>query len=602
MALSEHIDLKPLLSKNRLIGLWNLMKGFHARYISAAFFIGFAAAAKTSTYLLLSYFVDSFFTEKAANVSLGWIAAGFVGLAFIEGGFSFLGNSFAAKTAEGTIKRLRNYIYDQIQNLPFTFHDLTDTGELIQKATSDIDVIRRFFAEQAIAFGRILLLFLINFLAIYFINPKLALLSILIVPIVITISIFFFKRISKAYEAYQEQEAVLSTRLQENLTGVRVVKAFARQSHEISKFIRENWEKFLRGKKLITMHSLYWPITDILCGFQIVFGYYLGAMMVANDEISIGAYIAYMGLLIWIIFPIRNLGRLIVQISSGLVSYQRITSIIKEEREPLEQGDYEPEQEISGAISFQDVTFEYEKGDRVLKSVSFHCQPGQVVAVLGSTGSGKTSLVNLLPRFYEYKGGNILLDGIELNRYSRKTLRNSIGIVEQEPFLFSRSIRDNITLGVNRDVSEEEIHQAAKFAAIHDFILSNTTKGYDTMIGERGVTLSGGQKQRIAIARTILKNPKILILDDSTSSVDTETESEIRQALENLMQNRTTFIIAHRVQSVMSADLIIVLSKGEISQIGTHQDLLKQEGMYKEIYTIQTQIEKEIEEEISSAG
>ena len=237
----------------------------------------------------------------------------------------------------------------------------------------------------------------------------------------------------------------------------------------------------------------------------------------------------------------------------------------------------------------------------VLQDISFHCKPGQSMALLGSTGSGKTTLVNLLPRFYEYTAGRILLDGVELNRYSRRYLRRQIGIVEQEPFLFSRTIRENITYGVGRDVPQEEIEAAARAAAIHDVIMS-FPNGYDTLVGEKGVTLSGGQKQRVAIARTLLKNPRILILDDSTSSVDTETEAEIREALEVLMKNRTTFIIAHRIQSIMNADLILVLDKGQIVQHGRHEELVGQDGIYRQIYDIQTRIEADLEKEIANAS
>ena len=236
--------------------------------------------------------------------------------------------------------------------------------------------------------------------------------------------------------------------------------------------------------------------------------------------------------------------------------------------------------------------------EEVLKNVSFQAQPGQAVALLGSTGSGKSSLVNLLPRFHEYTGGRILLDGVELRDYSRAYLRKQIGIVEQEPFLFSRSIRENITYGVGREVSQEEVERAARAAAVHDVILS-FPDGYNTLVGEKGVTLSGGQKQRVTIARTLLKNPRILILDDSTSSVDAETEAEIREALNQLMENRTTFIIAHRIQSVMIADLILVLDKGEVIQMGTHEELVVQtDSMYRRIYDIQTRIDEELELEI----
>ena len=383
---------------------------------------------------------------------------------------------------------------------------------------------------------------------------------------------------------------------------MRVVKAFARQHFEMDKFERDNLEKFKRGKNLLTMHSFFWPVSDIICGLQILLGYYIGAT--DGDQRHDHRWHLpglYGGLIVWIIFPMRNLGRLIVQISTGMVSYNRVMDIISEDREPLDTGDYRPTTAPRGELVFENVGFEYETGKPVLEDISFLCKPGQVVALLGSTGSGKTTLVNLLPRFYDYTQGQILLDGVELNRYPRRYLRQHIGIVEQEPFLFSRTIRENITYGVGREVPDEEMEAAARAAAIHDVILT-FPHGYETLVGERGVTLSGGQKQRVAIARTLLKNPRILILDDSTSSVDTETEAEIREALQNLMKDRTTFIIAHRIQSIMDADLILVMDKGRIVQCGKHEDLVAQEGIYRQIYNIQTRIEEELEKEIASVG
>jgi len=348
------------------------------------------------------------------------------------------------------------------------------------------------------------------------------------------------------------------------------------------------------------MHSMFWPLSDIVLGFQMLFGFVYAANMAINGEITVGMYIAYVGLVVWLIWPIRNLGRIIVSASTGMVSYGRLMEVVKQAREPLRDGTHQPTGPVRGDLVFEDVSFMYSDGKSdALKNISFHVKPGQAIALLGSTGSGKTSLVNLLPRFHEYTGGRILLDGVELKEYSREYLRRQIGIVEQEPFLFSRSIRENITYGVGRDVSQEEVERAAKAAAVHDVILS-FPDGYNTLVGEKGVTLSGGQKQRVTIARTLLKNPRILILDDSTSSVDTETEAEIRDALNELMENRTTLIIAHRIQSVMVADLILVMDKGEVVQMGTHEELISQpDGMYRRIYDIQTRIDEELEMEIS---
>lgn len=594
----DQLDLHAAVSKNRLVGIWRLMKGFRLTYLGAAASIGIAALAKTFTFLLLRYFVDEVLTPGRYDMVL-WTALGFIGLALFEGSFTFISGRLAAMTSEGVTRRLRNYLFDHIQRLSFSYHSQTATGELIQRSTSDVDALRRFFSEQAINAGRIILLFTINFITVLNLNATLALISIIVIPPIMGLSIFFFRRVSKAYEHYQEQEATLSTVLQENLTGVRVVKAFARQRYETDKFEKENREKFQRGRTLMKMHALFWPFSDTLCGAQMLAGYTVGAFFALDGRISVGTYLAYAGLVIYIIWPMRNLARLIVQMSSGLVSYHRVSEVLRQDRETLDTGYIPPSSEIEGRLSFENVTYEYEAGQPVLKDISFEVQPGQVIALLGSTGSGKTTLVNLLPRFFEITSGKILLDGRDLNEYSRHFLRGQIGIVEQEPFLFSRSIRENISYGVGREVSNAEIEAAARAAAIHDVIVS-FPDGYQTLVGEKGVTLSGGQKQRVAIARTLLKNPRILIMDDSTSSVDTETEGEIREALVSLMKNRTTFIIAHRIQSIMDADLILVFDNGEIIQRGSHEELQAREGIYQKIYNIQTRIDLELEKETAS--
>jgi ATP-binding cassette, subfamily B, bacterial len=593
----KEYDLQNAISENRFVGIWRMLTGYHWTYAGATLSLAVSATAKTLTYLLLAYFVDEVLGKQFDIRQLALMALLFIGLASFEGLFTFNSGRMAAYAAESVTRRLRDYLYDHIQNLPFSYHDKTQTGDLIERSTSDVDALRRFYAEQAIGIGRIILLFLINFIAISRLNLTLAFSSVVVIPFILVTSIFFFKRVTKAYEAYQEQEAVLSTTLQENLSGIRVVKAFARQEYEREKFEKDNWEKFQRGRNLLLMHSLFWPISDIICGFQMLAGFFLGAMMAINGTITVGTYIAYAGLVVWLIWPMRNLGRLIVQTSTGLVSFGRVMEIIRQVREPLDEGSYIPTAAPVGQIDFNNVCFEYSVEIPVLEDISFNCRPGQVIALMGSTGSGKTSLVNLLPRFYEYTSGSLCLDGVELHEYPRRYLRQYIGLVEQEPFLFSRTIRENITYGVGRDVTQEEIEEAARAAAIHD-VINTFPDGYNTLVGERGVTLSGGQKQRVAIARTILKNPRILILDDSTSSVDTETEAEIRSTLECLMQNRTTFIIAHRIQSVMSADLILVLDKGQVVQQGTHDQLVEVDGIYRQIYDIQTRIEVELEEEI----
>jgi ATP-binding cassette subfamily B protein len=591
-------DIRETISDSRLTSLLRLMKGYRLTYTLAALSLGIAAASRSGMYLVLGRYVDRLVGPEEIRGSIPWVAALFVGLAVIQGAFTFLSGKLAAETSEGITRRLRNFLFDHIQRLSFAFHDRTKTGELVQRTTSDVDAIRLFFADRAIGLGRILMLFIVNLTLLMTLNVRLALLSVIVVPLTVGMSLFFFRKISRVYEDYQEQEAVLTGTLQENLSGVRVVKAFARQDYEQRKFDRENWEKYQKGKSFFTMHSLFWPVSDILTGAQMLFGYYLGARMAIEGVISIGTYLAYAGMIIWIIWPIRNLGRLIVQMSTALVSYERIMKVIKENREPLDQGDYTPpDGKIEGRIVFSDVSFSYETGPDVLHEITFTAEPGQVIALLGGTGSGKTTLVNLLPRFYDYTEGLLSLDGVDLRRYPRKFLRRQIGLVEQEPFLFSRSIRENITYGVEREVSKEELTAASRAAAIHE-VIQGFSKGYDTLVGEKGVTLSGGQKQRVAIARTLLKNPRILVLDDATSSVDVETEAAIHQSLDQLIQDRTTFIIAHRIQSLMQADLILVLDDGHIIQKGTHEELLKTAGKYQEIFEIQTKIDAALEEEL----
>ena len=598
MSTEQYTSLRTQIASNRARGLWTLMVGYRLAYVGALLFLSLGAMAKTASFLLLAYFVDSILIAQARVVeAIGLIAVGFIGLALIEGGFTFLSGRFAAQTAEGITRRLRNFMFDHLQRLNFTFHDRSQTGDLIQRVTSDISAIQRFYSEQVIELGRVLLLFAVNFTPLVIIHAPLALLSVVVVPVIAVISVYFFGRVSKAYDAFQAADARLSTVLQENLSGVRVVKAFARQEYETDKFEAANYDHFDKGRRLTRMHSYYWPLTDIIASGQMLVGYIAGALMVIDGQITLGTYLAYIGMLIWIIQPMRGLGRVIVQASTGLVSFDRIAALVREEQEPLTDGTYRPET-VRGEVVFEHVGFGYEPNLPVLHDISFAVKPGQVVALLGSTGSGKTTLVSLLPRFYEYSEGRILLDGVALREYPRVLLRQFIGIVEQEPFLFSRSIRENIAYGVGRVVTDEEVQEAARAAAVHDVIVS-FPEGYDTVVGERGVTLSGGQKQRVAIARTILKNPRILLLDDATSSVDTETEAEIREALENLMARRTTFVIAHRIQSVMIADLILVLDKGRIVQRGTHETLLREPGIYRQIYDVQARIEDELEKEVT---
>jgi len=597
---AANFNVKATVNDNRLRSMWLLLAGYRRRYVAAVIALGLAGVMNTISLVLLSFLVDDVLINQPPNF-MEWLAVlafAYVALSVTRGVFAFTSGALAGEVSEGIALRLKDFLFDHIQHLPFRYHDKMPTGELIQRVTSDIDAVRRFFAEQAIGLGRILLLFTVNFTALILLEWRLALLSVIVVPLIGVMSLFFFKRVEKAYDAFQQQDGVLSATLQENLSGVRVVKAFARQDFEVDRFEKENHKKYGLGTRFMMLHATYWPVTDVMTGLQMVFGFTAGAIFVINRDITLGTFVTYMAMLGWIINPMRELGRLIVQISTGLVSFDRIADVLRSDWEVLGKDEPAPVASLQGHVRFDHVWFEYEAGKPVLENITFEVQAGQTVALLGSTGSGKSSLMALLTRFYDYTRGSITLDGVELRSFPRHFLRANIGVVQQEPFLFSRTIRENITYGVQRDVTDDEVIAAARAAAVHDVIME-FAEGYNTVVGERGVTLSGGQKQRVTLARTLLKDPRLLILDDATSSVDTQTESEIREALERTSGKRTTFIIAHRIQSVMIADLILVMDKGRIVQRGTHEQLMLEDGIYRRTYDMQARIETELESELS---
>jgi len=589
----KSIDVNRIIKKKPFWGVWSLMTGFRWKYVTAVICLSVAALCKTFTFILLKYFIDTIQKHEFVVNTLFSYAGIFLCLAFLEAIASFLRGTLASKAAEGVTLRLRDNLFDHIQHLSFTYHDHMQTGELIERVTSDVDTLRRFFADQATEIGSIIILFVFNLTAMIQLNAMLGMVSVVFLPLILFLSVFFFIKILKAFAHYQNQEAKLSTVLQENITAMRIVRAFARKDYEVKKFEVENAEKFKRGRKLVMLNNLFWPLTDIICVMQTLLIIALGGFMAISGQITAGSFIAITGLLANIIWPIRNLGRIVVEASTTFVSYKRVLEILAEPPEAIrETNDCLP---IKGEIVFDHVSLQYKGSDNVLTDISFSCKAGERIALLGTTGSGKTSLINLLPRFYEYTSGKISIDGRELTDYPLYALRSQIGIIEQEPFLFSATIRENIQYGCRHAVSEQEIIAAATAAAMHDVIME-FPEAYGTRVGERGITLSGGQKQRLALARTLLKNPGILILDDATSSVDTVTETQIQKALEKLMQNRSCFIIAHRIQTVMNADKILVLDEGRIVQQGNHQSLINEDGLYRKIFQDQFEVERTIEE------
>ncbi len=570
-------------------------------YAGALAAIAGEVAAESAGNLVIRHIIDRVILENRGMIMIILFTFLFGGISLFRAVFSFLEGKGKAKVSETVARDIRNGMYDHIQHLSFQYHDKAKTGELVQRATSDVDAVRRFFAEQIPGIARIGLLFIINFVILLVLKTRLALLSIIAVPMITFISVFFFRLIFEAYDDFQDHQGKMTARIQENLSGIRVVRSFARQDWEKDRFRIINSIQRRKGMTLLIRHTLYWPLAHIICGIQFVLTLLIGAIMVINKTMTPGTFIAFSSMVNALIWPLQELGRTITELSKSFVSFSRIIEIMNTEKEDLHSGHIQGNKKIRGRIKIKNLSFSYDRNVPVLKNLSLSCEPGEKIALVGATGSGKTTLVNLLPRNYDYQKGEIFLDGKPLNHYSRHFLRKNIGIVEQEPFLFSTSIRENINYGLDKKASMDEIIAAAKVAAIHDSIMSLPDE-YETMVGEKGVSLSGGQKQRITIARTIIKDPAILILDDSTSAVDAATEEKIKRSLEKLMAGRTSFIIAHRIQTLKMADRILVMKNGEIVQEGTHDELVGTDGFYKQVFTLQTEIEEDLQQELADAA
>lgn len=528
------------------------------------------------------------FVERMGGKSLWiqnlWISAAILVLINLVNGIFLYGKGkWSAQASEGIAKNIRETLYRHLQYLPYDYHVKAETGDLIQRCTSDVETIRRFLAVQFVEVGRTLSMLGFALMIMFSLDMPMTFLSMIVVPIILTFAIVFFMKVQRAFLMSDEAEGKLSTVLQENLTGVRVVRAFGRQAYEMDKFGKSNSEYRDLTFRLIQLMAAYWALSDMLTMLQTGIVVVVGAYWAAAGRITLGTLVVfttYAGMLLW---PIRQMGRILTDAGKTMVALGRIGEILQEPLEDMTPQGKKPL--IEGNISFDRVCFSYDGDRAILKDISFQLEKGKTVALLGPTGSGKSSLVHLLLRLYDYQQGSIQIDGVELKEIDKKWLRKHIGIVLQEPFLFSKTLKENIGLGKER-VEEEKIYQAAAIAAIHGAI-REFEKGYDTAVGERGVTLSGGQKQRVAIARTLVQDSPILIFDDSLSAVDTETDESIRKALKERNKHRTTFIISHRITTVSEADFILVLSHGKIIQAGTHQELIETPGLYQRIWNIQ---------------
>ena len=515
-----------------------------------------------------------------------------VGIALLRAVFSFLQGYLGAKVSQGVAFDLRNVLYEQIQRLSFSYHDQAQTGQLLTRVTSDVDLVQHFLGMGILQALGALGMLVGSILLMIRTSPQTASVLLVLMPVAIAVFVFFFSKARPLFVEGQARLAKLNVTLQENLSGVRVVRAFVRELHERGRFAERNnsvMDLQLRVGRII---ALAIPLVFFIANLATLTVTWVGGIQVITARMTLGELVAFTNYILMAIFPLFMLSFLLATIAQAAAGAQRIFEVLDTPLDIQERPNAPALPRISGRVEFVNVSFRYfESQPWILRNVNFTVEPGQRVALLGATGSGKSTITNLIPRFYDATEGEVRIDGVDVRTVSLESLRQQVGIVLQESLLFAGTIRENIAFG-RPDATDEEIIAAAQAAQAHDFIL-DFPDGYATQVGERGVTLSGGQKQRIAIARTLLVDPRVLILDDATSSVDFQTELKLRQALDRLMEGRTSFVIAQRVTTVRDADLILVLERGEVAAQGQHETLLEQSALYADIYYSQLAADEE---------
>jgi len=526
--------------------------------------------------------------QNAAGAENAIIAAAvaIVAFAIARGVFSFVQGYLAEKLSQNAAFDFRNELFAKIQRLSFSYHDRNQTGQLMIRATDDVEKVRLFIGQGLMLALQGLVLLIGTLIILLTTNLKLTLVALPVLPLALIVFMIFGAISQPLFVKLQKKLSELNTILQENMAGIRVVKAFVREPQEQARFEKSADELLAQNLKVSTIFSFIFPLTFLIASLGQLAVLYAGSRQILNNSLTIGQWQEFSLYLLYVFFPLGQLGFIISLMAQAGASATRIFEILDAKNEVEDKPDAVELGEVQGSVTFDHVSFRYFKsGEYVLRDVSFEAQPGQTIALLGATGSGKTTIINLLPRFYDASEGRVLVDGHDVRDLTLNSLRSQIGIVLQETTLFTGTIRDNIAFG-RPEATMEEVIAAAEAAAAHEFIMS-FPEGYDTPVGERGVTLSGGQKQRIAIARALLLNPRILILDDSTSSVDVATEYQIQKALDRLMEGRTSFVIAQRISTVLNADQILVLDQGHIAARGTHEELMETSPIYAEIYNSQ---------------
>ncbi|WP_339145654.1 MULTISPECIES: ABC transporter ATP-binding protein [unclassified Sutcliffiella] len=567
---------------------WPYRKNF---YISLIFLL--LVTVITVIYpVILQVTIDEII-EKQQFQYVPYIAIGFIGIMALKGLFTyynqFLGDLFGIRS----VYRLRNELYEKLQFLPFRYYDNAKTGDLMSRLTADVEGFRFFLSFGFAELIRFVLLVTISLSLMFYYSVALTFVTLLAMPFLAFVTYRFDKRVHPAFRGIRKSFGKLNTNVQENISGINTVKSLSREDYQINKFNNSNVDY---KEKYITTSNVwakFFPLMEFIGNACVVGLLAFGGYLVINGQLSEGALVAFFSLVWYIVWPIANLGFVINQFSQAKASGERLLEILEAEEDIQDTPDAKDVPNLKGHVTFEDVTFRYPNEDKTaLENVSFEAPPGKQIGLIGATGSGKTSITQLITRFYEPQSGRILIDGEEVNKYSLYSLRNQIGFVLQESFLFSSTIKSNIAYG-RPNASMEEIVRAAKMAQAHEFIME-LPDGYDTMLGERGMGLSGGQKQRIAIARALILDPSILVLDDATSAVDMQTEFNIQRELKAALAGRTTFIIAHRISSLKHADEILVLEEGKVVERGTHDELVQKNGAYRRIYDIQYKDQKTV--------